>query len=104
MVDEFPIAVENLVRRAPADWLASVCSALRKFPSAASLEIVLRSIPNTNNADLSFLVSQVVRSCVDKMSWETLSWVLSTCFTNYQRRQAEQHMELLWSGPSPSNQ
>ena len=104
MADEFPIAIENLIRRAPADWLASACEALRSFPSAASLDFVLKNIPNTNNADLSFLMSEVVRSCVGKMSWEALSWALSTSFTTYQRSRAEQHIELLWSGPSPANQ
>ena len=104
MADEFPIAIENLIRRAPADWLTSACEALRSFPSTASLEFVLKNIPATNNADLSFLMSEVVRSCVGKMSWEALSWALSTSFATYQRSQAEQHIELLWSGPSPANQ
>jgi phosphatidylserine/phosphatidylglycerophosphate/cardiolipin synthase-like enzyme len=38
------------------------------------------------------------------MSWEALSWALSTSFTTYQHLRAEQHIELLWSGPSPANQ
>ena len=89
MVDEFPIAIENLIRRAPAAWLASACETLRRFPSAASLDFVLKNIPNTNNADLSFLMSEVVRCCVGKMSWEALSWALSASSTTYQRSQAE---------------
>jgi cardiolipin synthase A/B len=104
MADEFCIAIENIIRRAPADWLSSTCEALRRFPSAASLEFVLINIPNTNNADLSFSMSEVVRFCVGKMSWEALSWALSTSFTAYQCWQANQHIELLWSGPSPANQ
>ena len=104
MVDEFPIAIENLIRRAPSDWLVSACETLRRFPSAASVDFVLKNIPNTNNADLSFLMSQVVRSCVGKMSWEALSWALSASFATYQRSRTEQHIELLWSGPSPANQ
>ena len=104
MANEFPIAIETLIRRAPTDWLAFVCKALRSVPSGASLEFVLKNIPNTNNADLSFLMSEVVRICVGKMSWEALSWALSTSFTTYQRSQAAQHIELLWSGPSPANQ
>jgi hypothetical protein len=104
MVDEFPTTIENLIRRAPSDWLASACGTLRRFPSAASLDFVLKNIPNTNNPDLSFLMSEVVRSCAGKMSWEALSWALSASFTTYQRSRAEQHIELLWSGPSPANQ
>jgi cardiolipin synthase A/B len=103
MVEELSIAIEDLIRRAPSDWLASACEALRSFPHAASVDFVLKSIPNTNNADLSFLISEVVRFCVGKMSWEALSWTLSACFTIYQRLRAEQHIELLWSGPSPAN-
>lgn len=104
MADEFFIAIENLIRRAPTDWLASTCEVLRNLPSASNLEFVLKNIPNTKNADLSFLMSKVVRSCVGKMSWEALSWALSTSFTTYQHLRAEQHIELLWSGPSPANQ
>jgi cardiolipin synthase len=103
MTEEFPVIFENLIRRAPADWLASTCDALRSFPSAASSEFVLNNIPNTNNPDLSFSMSKVVRSCVRMMSWEALSWALSTSFTTYQHSRAEQHIELLWSGPSPAN-
>ncbi len=47
---------------------------------------------------------KVVRSCVGKMSWEALSWAISTSFVTYQHSRAEQHLELLWSGPSPANQ
>jgi len=38
------------------------------------------------------------------MSWEALSWALSTSFATYQHSRAEQHIELLWSGPSPAHQ
>ena len=104
MADEFAGVVESVIRKAPADWLAATCAALRGFPSAANLEFVLKNIPNTNNADLSFLVSEVVRISVGKMSWEALSASLSTSFAIYQRFEAERHIELLWSGPSPANQ
>jgi phosphatidylserine/phosphatidylglycerophosphate/cardiolipin synthase-like enzyme len=104
MVDEFPIAIENLIRRGPSDWLASACEALCSFPPAASVNFVLKNIPKSNNADLAFLMSEAVRSCAGKMSWEALSWALSASFTTYQRSRAEQHIELLWSGPPPGNQ
>ncbi|MBR1214598.1 DISARM system phospholipase D-like protein DrmC [Bradyrhizobium sp. JYMT SZCCT0180] len=104
MADEFFIAIENLIRRAPTNWIASTCEVLRNVPSASNVEFVLKNIPNTNNADLSFLMSKVVRSCVGTMSWEALSWALNTSFTTFQHLRAEQHIELLWSGPSPANQ
>ena len=37
------------------------------------------------------------------MSWEALSWALQATHASYQRTQAEQRTELLWSGPSPAN-
>jgi cardiolipin synthase len=58
----------------------------------------------TNNADLSFLAAEVVRQASGMMSWEALSWALQTTYTTYHRWQAEQHIELLWSGPSPGDQ
>jgi phosphatidylserine/phosphatidylglycerophosphate/cardiolipin synthase-like enzyme len=36
------------------------------------------------------------------MSWEALSWSIATTVTTYHRCQAEQHIELLWGGPSPA--
>lgn len=38
------------------------------------------------------------------MSWEALSWTLRTTFASYQSSEAERHIELLWSGPSPADQ
>jgi cardiolipin synthase A/B len=102
MADDFSVAVENLIRKVPTGWLNSACVALRGFPSAASTEFVLQRLPSTNNADLSFLMAQVVRSAADKMSWDALSWSISTAFGTYHRCQAENRIELLWGGPSPA--
>lgn len=104
MVDDFSAAVENLVRKVPADWLASACETLRTFSPNCSAELVLQRLPGTNNADLAFLMTEVVRFAAGKMSWEAMSWALSTAFTTYHRCQTEQHIELLWAGPSPANQ
>jgi len=67
------------------------------------VEFVIQHLPGTNNADLPFLMTQVVRFAAGKMSWEALSWSISTAFATYQRWQAEQHIELLWTGPSPAD-
>ena len=104
MVDDFSIAVDDLIRKAPADWLSSACVVLRTFLPPCNAETVLQRLPATNNADLSFLMMKVMRSAAGKMSWEALSWALSAAFTAYRRCQTEQHIELLWSGPSPANQ
>jgi phosphatidylserine/phosphatidylglycerophosphate/cardiolipin synthase-like enzyme len=68
------------------------------------LEFVLKNIPSTNNADLSFLMADVVRFSFGRMSWEALSWALSAAFATSGRWRADQHIELLWSGPTPHNQ
>ena len=103
MADNFSIAVENLIRKVPAGWLNSACEALRDFSSAASAEFVLQHLPGTNNADLSFLMTEVVRCALGKMSWEALSWSIRTAYTTYHRCQAEQHIEFLWGGPAPAS-
>lgn len=104
MAKDFSIAVENLVRKAPAVWLTAACEALKAFPPTATAEFVLHRLPATNNADLSFLMSSVVQEATGKMSWEALAWALSITFNSYHRWQARQHIELLWSGPSPTGQ
>lgn len=104
MEDDFTTAVEKLIQRAPADWLISACEALRSFPATATAEFVLQRLPTTNNADLSFLATTAVRQADGLMSWEALSWTLQTTHATHSRWQADQHIELLWSGPSPANQ
>ena len=94
--------MENLIRKAPAGWLNSACVALRGFSPTASTKFVLQRLPSTNNADLSFLMTKVARLAADKMSWEALSWAMSTAFATYHRWQDEHHIELLWGGPSPA--
>lgn len=104
MQDDFITVVENLIRKAPADWLTTACEALRSFPVTATTEFVVSRLPPTNNADLSFLASKAARQAYGMMSWEALSWTLQTTHATHNRWQADQHIELLWSGPSPANQ
>ena len=78
MADDFSVAVENLIRKAPVGWVTSACEALRGFPTVASAAFVLQRLPGTNNADLSFLMTDVVRFAATKMSWEALSWSITT--------------------------
>ncbi|MBM3396477.1 MAG: phospholipase [Betaproteobacteria bacterium] len=103
MARELSLAVENLVRKAPADWLTSACEELRGFPPATSAGVVLQRLPATNNSDLLFLMTEVVRLAAEKMSWEALSWTIRTVFSTYQRWRIEQHVELLWAGPAPAD-
>lgn len=102
--DDFSIAVENLVLKAQAGWLTASCEALRTFPATANVDFVIKRLPATSNADLSFLMTAVVQLAFGRMSWEALSWTLDTTFNTYHRWQAEQQIELLWAGPSPADQ
>jgi len=104
MQDDFIHAVEDLIRKAPAGWMTSMCDALKGFPATATAEFVQQRLPTTNNADLAFLATDVIKKASCLMSWESLSWTLRTSFASYRRGQAEQHIELLWSGPSPADQ
>lgn len=103
MPDTIASATENLVRNAPAAWLTSTCDALRSFPPTATEGFVLPRLPATNNNDLAFRMTEVIRLATGQMSWEALSWVLNTTFITYHRRRAELQIELLWAGPSPAN-
>lgn len=103
MSDDFVSAIENLIQKAPAGWLASACEALRGFPATVTAEFVLQHLPATHNADLAFLMDKVVRTASGQMSWEALSWAIATTFATYSRWQVEQHIELLWAGPAPAD-
>lgn len=104
MTDDFSIGVGKVIQTAPADWMLLACEVLRVFPPTVTAEYVLQQLPVTNNANLSFLMAEVVRSAAAKMSWEALSWSLNIAFATYHRSRAEQRIELLWSGPSPADQ
>jgi len=100
-MDELFVTVEKLVRKAPPIWMKSVVELLRTLQATASVEFVIMNLPTTSNADLSFLIAEVLRKASTQMSWEALSWILQSNFFNFNRWQTNQHIELLWSGPSP---
>lgn len=93
--------IEKLVKKAPVDWMLAACETLRSIDIDASSEMVLKKLPLTNNADLSFLVGETVRMASNTLSWEALSWTLDSSFEVYQQTLASQRIELLWSGPTP---
>jgi len=101
MRDDFMAGIEPLIRTAPAGWLTSACEALRCCQATATADSVLQRMPITNYADLSFLMARVVHEASLRMSWEALSWALQTTLLSYHRWRTDQHIELLWSGPSP---
>ena len=103
MFDDFLTTVEQLIRKAPTTWLISACETLRSLPADANPEFVLQRLPATANADVSFLMASAVRSASSQMSWEALSWAIQTASNSFHRLRAQQHIELLWAGPTPAN-
>ena len=100
--DDFYSAVENLIKSSPASWLMPFCETLRGLPTTANPDFVLKRLPATPNADLSFAATRVVKLASELMSWEALSSALETTQAAYKRWQTDQHIEMLWSGPSPA--
>ncbi len=103
MFDDLLTTVEQLIRKAPTAWLISACKTLRSLPADANAEFVLQRLPATANADVSFLMASAVRSASGQMSWEALSWAIQTASSSFHHLRAQQHIELLWAGPSPAN-
>lgn len=104
MSDAFSLSVEDLIRRAPAAWLNAACEVLRACATSTVAVQVVQRLPVTNNADLAFSIREALRQAEGQLSWEALSWTLSVTATVYRRAKAEQHIELLWAGPSPDDQ
>jgi phosphatidylserine/phosphatidylglycerophosphate/cardiolipin synthase-like enzyme len=102
MSDELMAGIERLIRAAPVGWLTSACDVLRSCPATVSAEAMLQRMPSTNNADLSYLLVQVVHEASLRMSWEALGWTLQVVHASYRRWRTEQALELIWSGPSPA--
>ena len=98
------IAIESVAKKATDSWLRSACEVLQCIAPSASSDFVLQKLPTTNNADLYYLMSAAAHKASGKMSWEALAWSLQATLRIVQREALEQHIELLWSGPSPADQ
>jgi phosphatidylserine/phosphatidylglycerophosphate/cardiolipin synthase-like enzyme len=104
MASDLMIAIEKVVRTAPAAWMLDWCLVLQNCPAAISRESVVGKIPPTHNPDLARAANRVVSISAGQMSWEALGWAIRTMSLTYARWQTEQQIELLWAGPLPTNQ
>jgi cardiolipin synthase len=104
MVSDLITAIEKVARTAPTGWMVDWCLVLQNCPASISVESVVGKIPPTHNADLAHAACRVASLSAGQMSWESLGWVIRTLSLTYTRWQAEQRIELLWAGPSPTNQ
>lgn len=97
-------SIQALVRKAPENWLASACESIRTSSAGATADFIQKRMPETNNAVLGFMMSEVLRFAQGAMSWEALSWTVQSAYQTYHGLRSEQHIEFLWSGPSPDSQ
>ncbi len=103
MNDDLVSVIQEISRKAPIGWLLTASECLRNYPAETSPDLILQRMPSTNNANLSFLMGQLLRNVKGIMSWEALSWAIETTATAYQRWQAGQQIELLLTGPLPAS-
>ena len=101
--DNFSLAIERLIQKAPKAWLASACETLKGLQAGAEPGQILSLIPATFNADLTYLMAEVVNLAHGRMSWEALGCTIFTTAAAYERWQHEHHIELLWGGPFPGH-
>lgn len=84
-------------------WLNEACEILRTVPATATPDFIKKHMPATGNADLAFLLYQVVDVAVGKLSWEALGCSLQIAFEIHHRDQRTRQIEMLWSGPPPAD-
>lgn len=101
MSDDLFSHIQSLIRKAPTDWLLTACRKIRVLPNLINANQGLQKMPTTGNADLVFLMGQVMQQAEGVMSWEALSWAIETTSKTYQHMRSEQQIELLLTGPPP---
>lgn len=101
---DFTHSIDCIIRMAPAGWVSAVTGILKGYSPSATTDEALIGLPVTHNADLAHLITEVIKNAPSYMGWEALGCTIETAFVLYQRWNNDQHVELLWSGPSPANQ
>ena len=96
--------IQWVIRKSPVSWLSATCEVLRSVPPTATVDFIKKRLPETNNADLSAHLSEVITLSEGSMSWDALGWSIQLAADTYTRLTAERHVELLWSGPMPNEQ
>jgi len=104
VAEPFFDAVAALVRKSPDGWLHDVFESLYRQPATASPDFVVQRMPTTNNADLSWLMSEVIRIGSGQMPWLAMAWAIKTAHETVKQLQKQHQVELLWSGPAPASQ
>lgn len=102
MEPDITAGIQRVIKHAPVAWLKEVCSALRSAPATAEPDFIKKRLPSTSNADLAFLLYEVIDKAVGSASWEALGFAIQTAYEIYQDAQASRKIEMLWSGPPPA--
>jgi phosphatidylserine/phosphatidylglycerophosphate/cardiolipin synthase-like enzyme len=94
----------TLGKIAPQNWLTNLIHLLTNAPISSCTDDIQRQIPETNNTDLIFLTSDIIKVAKEIMSWEALGWCIVTLTQCNQKNHLDSYLELLWSIPSPNKQ
>jgi len=65
---------------------------------------LIAGLPATNNGDAAHCLANIIRQAEGVLSWKALGASIDICTSISLNRQQEQHIELLWTGPSPASQ
>jgi phosphatidylserine/phosphatidylglycerophosphate/cardiolipin synthase-like enzyme len=95
--------IHALITRAPVNWLNEACEALRTARATSTADLIKKRMPITSNADLAFLLFEIIDAAVGNVSWESLGYNLWIAHEIRQRDQQARQIEMLWSGPPPAD-
>jgi cardiolipin synthase A/B len=96
--------IDNLIRRAHGQWLQAVCAVLAAVPESMDAASLIASLPPTNNGDAAHSLASIIRQTAGMLTWKALASSIEICSFMFDRWREEQHIELLWTGPSPATQ
>ncbi len=94
------LAVE-LCKRAPADYLGTVCMGMKGLDDGVSAEDVLNHIPTPVNSDLHYLLQSFIQLALHTMTWREIGWCLETAAYVHATHVSSQSTEVVWTGPAP---
>jgi phosphatidylserine/phosphatidylglycerophosphate/cardiolipin synthase-like enzyme len=65
---------------------------------------LIANLPPTNNSDAAHSLADIIRLAEGILTWKALGSSIQVCSFMFNRWRGEQHIELLWTGPSPASQ
>jgi hypothetical protein len=96
--------IDQLIRRAHSQWLEAVCAAIGNASAGTPAEALVAAMPATNNFDAAHNLASIIRRAEGLLTWEALGTSIHMCSSMLASWTRDQHVELLWTGPSPASQ